>query len=448
MLTRCRLSQFTSILDPKFLKIRIIISSLLIAVIILLSTNPSFAINIDEAIDLAIQNSLEVQIETKKTEYTSLSKFEAATDFLPSAGLNYRKGTRRTEIDTLSDKQKDEVKTLNISQPLFNGFSGVSKFRESVYQTRSSEQNLKFRKNEIALKVADSYFNILKYQQISALSDILTEDYKKLVTLANKKLSLKDISYDEFSIYELKAKKNEIDANQNKIALTSYQLIFSHLTNQHPSNLIIPELPELFSKKNNGNKSDVTDFVAIAIDQNPKIKSTALASQAKKSALFAESGKLLPKISMNYQSETQKSSYYFNGQDVQNKTIYLNFSIPIFQSGIEYSGIAKANKESQIANLEKQLSIKEVERDAAEQYQKFLSLKQNLSSSMNALEVSTKALKLAKNRFDKKDIGWMEYLLQKIDSIETEKQMIAVRCDYIISYYNLKFLTDEINIKK
>lgn len=433
----------------KRLEIRTILIKLsVLGIIILLSTTPSFAINIDEAIDLAIQNSLEVQIETRKTEYTSLSKFEATTDFLPSASLNYRDGTRRTEINSLHDKQKDEVKTLNISQPLFNGFSGVSKFRESVYQTRSAEQNLKFRKNEIALKVADSYFNILKYQQISALSDILIEDYKKLVTLANKKLSLKDISYDEFSTYELKAKKNEIDANQNKIALTSYQLIFSHLTNQQPLSLLSPELPELFAKKNNGNESGVADFVAIAINQNPKIKSASLANQAKKSAVFAESGKLLPKISINYQSETQKSSYYFNGQDVQNKTIYLNFSIPIFQSGIEYSSIVKANKESQIANLEKQLSIKEVERDAAEQYQKFLSLKQNLSSAISAFATATKTLKLANNRFDKKDIGLMDYLLQEIDNIETQKQMIAIKCDYIISYYNLKFLTDEINTKE
>ena len=124
------------------------------------------------------------------------------------------------------------------------------------------------------------------------------------------------------------------------------------------------------------------------------------------------------------------------------------FSIPIFQSGIEYSSIVKANKESQIANLEKQLSIKEVERDAAEQYQKFLSLKQNLSSAISAFATATKALKLAKNRFNTKDIGLMDYLLQEIDNIETQKQMIAIKCDYIISYYNLKFLTDEINTKE
>jgi len=426
------------------LKIGIITDLLLFFVVFGLSTTSSFALNIDEAMDLAIANSIEVQIENKKTEYTAISKYEAMTDFLPSASLNYRDGNRRTEISSLRDKQKDEVKTLNISQPLFSGFSGVSRYRESMYQTRSAEQNLKFRKNEIALKVADSYFNILKYQKLVELSEVLNENYKKLIILANKKLSLKDISYDEFSAYELKAKKNEIEFNQHKIALTSYKAAFNHLTNHDPVGLIYPELPEL-SKL--GDKNDPSGFVATAISQNPKIKSASLASQAKKSAVLAESGKLMPKVSLNYQEENQKSSYYFNGQDINNKTIYLNFSIPIFQSGIEYTGIAKANKESQIANLEKQLSIKETERDAIEQHQKFLYLRENLSSSISAFETSAKALNLAKNRFSKKDIGLMDYLLQEIDNIEIQKQMAAVKCDYIISYYNLKFLIDEINPK-
>jgi outer membrane protein len=422
-------------------KIKIISKLILFFAIILSISNSSFALNIEEAMNLGIENSIEVQIENKKTEYISISEYEAITDFLPNANLNYRDGTRRTAISSLRDKQKDEVRTLNINQPLFSGFSGVSRYRESLYKTRSAEQNLKFKKNEIALKVADIYFNILKYQKLAELSEFLNKDYQKLIILAHKRLALKDIGFDEFSGHELKAKKNEIDFNQNKIALASYKTGFTHLTNQNPTDLSYPELSKISTQ------NDMLDFVAIAVNQNPKIKSASLASKAKKSAILAESGKLMPEISLNYQAENQKSSYYFNGSDVKNKTIYLNFSVPIFQSGVEYAGIAKAYKENQIANLEKQLSIKEIERDALEQHQKFLYLKESLSSSISALETSTKALKLAKNRFDKKDLSSMDYLLQEIDNMEIQKQMIAVKCDYLISYYNLKFLIDEISPK-
>lgn len=427
------------------LKIITILSLIISFVIFDFFARNSFALSIDDAIDLGVSNSLELQIENKKTEYTALSKYEALTDFLPNASLNYRDGNRRTEINSLRDKQKDEVKTLNISQKLFNGFSGVSKFQESLYKTKSAEQNLKHQKNEIALRVAQSYFNILKYKKLLELSEIQKENYKKLITLADKKLSLKDISYDEFCGYVLKAKKNGIEFNQHKIELTSHKATFNHLTNHDSEGLVFPELSEI---SNLGNNNEISNFVATAISQNPKIKSASYASQAKKSAVLAESGKLLPTISLNYQAENQKSSFYFNGQEIQNKTVYLNFSIPIFQSGVEYTSISKANKERQIANLEKKLSIKEIQRDAIEHHRKFLYLKENFISSLSAFEASKKALNLAKSRFNKKDIGLMDYLILEIDNIEIHKQMISLKSDYVISYYNLKSLIDEINPKE
>ena len=97
-------------------KIKIISKLLLFFAIILSISNSSFALNIDEAMKIGIENSIEVQIENKKTEYISISEYEAITDFLPNANLNYRDGTRRTAISSLRDKQKDEVRTLNIKQ--------------------------------------------------------------------------------------------------------------------------------------------------------------------------------------------------------------------------------------------------------------------------------------------------------------------------------------------
>lgn len=404
-----------------------------------------YALEIEEAIALANENSVEIQIEKNRSEYVALSKIEAVSEFLPNASYNYRDGKRKTRISNLSDKQDDQVKTLNFNQSLFKGFSSVLKFRESILSHRSAQENLNFVKNEIALKVADSYMNILKYQQINDIIIKLAIDYKKLLNLADKKLSLKDIDYGEYSSYELNAKKNEIEGAQNDISLNSYKSIFSHFTNSDPHEFVFPKLAESITIVDEQEKMD--DLVNLALNQNPKIKSTNLATKAKKTAIATQVGKLMPEISLNYQAETQKSSYYFDGQDVRNRSVYLNFAIPIFQSGIEYSSIAKAHKESQIASLENQLYIKEIRKGIIEEYHKFLLLQRNLFSSLSALESSNKALVMAKKKLDKKDIGMMEYLLKEIENFELLKQMIIIKCDYFISYYNIKFLTGEINVK-
>jgi outer membrane protein TolC len=89
---------------------------------------------------------------------------------------------------------------------------------------------------------------------------------------------------------------------------------------------------------------NLDNILILAQKQNPKIKSTHYALKAAKTAVIAESGKVLPKVSLSFQHEHQQSSYYFNGEPIINKVIYLDINIPIFQSGSEYAGIAKANK--------------------------------------------------------------------------------------------------------
>jgi len=392
--------------------------------------------SIDDAIDMAIIKSVELQIESKKTEIYEVSKLDAVTTFLPNVSYNYRDGKRKTEINNLQSKQDDLVKSLNVSQPLFDGFSGVAKVAESIYQTKSAKQNFNFKKNEIALQIADIFCNILKYQQLIKVNDSLEKDYNKLIILAKQRYSLKDITYSEFSSYELKARRNKIEASQDKIALQDYELKFFKLTDEKPLNLSYPKIPD--------RHHDLDDLIMISTSENPKIKSTKFNHEAKKAAIASESGKLLPKVSLNMQYENQKSSYYFNGQPLTNKSVYINVAIPIFQSGMEYSSIIKAHKEKQIANLERKQALQEIEKEVNIQYQKFISLKENLLVLENAYLDASKALGLAKSKFDKKDIGLMEYLLEKIDTTQIEKQLITTKNDYAISYYNLKSLINEI----
>jgi len=397
----------------------------------------SQAITLEDSINSAIQNSTEIDLESKKAELTGLSKYDAASAFMPNANLSFRDGTRKTSINNdPAIKKDDKSRTLSINQPIFDGFSSVAKVAQSNYQTKSANHNLKFRKNEIALQVSESYLNILKYKKITEIEEKLKEDYKKLVSFASQKLSLKDISYIEFADYELKARRSEIAANQDKIALREYELSFTKLTKEKPEAFEYPGIANL--------NHSLDDFTSMARDENPKVKSLSFAYQARKAGVAVESGKLLPKVTMSFSYDHQKSSYYVNNQSLDNKSAYLNISVPLFQGGAEYNSIAKANKERHIANLERKLALEEIENQVEAEHQKYYSLKENLASLETAFISAQKSLDLAGERFTKKDIGIIDYLLKKIEVAEIEKEVIATKCEYILSYYKLKSLINEI----
>lgn len=396
----------------------------------------SQALTLQESISLAIQNSTQVQIEQKKSELTGLVRADAASMFLPNANVGMHRGHRKTSISKLNDTLKEDTQTITVNQPLFNGFQGVARVKESLYKTDAARENLKFEKNNIALAVAESYLNILRLRKTVELESEQVINYKQVLALAKKRLLLNDIEYTEYTGYEAKNQNIIFKFEENKMKLREYELKFENLVKQKADGLMRPLV--------HSETKNFDEMLILAQNDNPKVKSSRHTLKAAKSAVVAESGKLLPKVSLVLQKDEQKSSYYFNGLPITNRLIYLDINIPIFQSGSEYSSIAKANKQKQIANLEHKLAIEEVEKAVKEEYHKFASLKESLVAFQEVFKGAIESLRLAESRFQKKDIGQMELLLKKIDVSEVEKQTITVECDMLVSYFAMRGLVNDI----
>ncbi len=394
------------------------------------------AITIDESISLALQNNTKVAIESKKSELVGLSRYEAATGFLPSVSLDYQNGTRRTKIGDISEKQNNDRRVFSVNQPLFDGFSSVSKFRESLYKTKSAREELALQKNNIAYQVAYEFLNIIKFQKLVAIEREFDEFYDKIVSIAQKKLKLKFISHQEFSDYLFKAQKNKIQLGQDIMAFDNAKLSLQNYTHNEAVKFEDFKIKESFK--------NFDDFLTQVLSKNPQIRSTKFSHQAKKAATYSESGKILPKISLNFQEEKQESSYYLNGQDVRNRSVYVNFSIPIFQSGVEYYSISSARKEQQIAHLEARSAIEEVEKEARMQFQNFSALTNYIEILENSAKNLEKTLKIEEKRLLKRDIDKIEFLMRKIELAEVKKALIEKEYERALSYYKMKFLINEI----
>lgn len=404
--------------------------------LIVLTCFDALAISLEEAIINAKQQSTEVQIEEKKSELTSLSKADAATMFLPNVSLGYRNGSRETTTSTTHYDLKEDTRTFTVSQPLFTGFQGVSRVKEAIHKSDAAKETLRAKKDDIALAVAESYIAILKLRKVVEIEKSEIANYKKILELARQRLKLKDIPYSDYNEYETKNQNIIIKAEENKTLLRQYELKFENLVKQKAESLVKPIIQSELGSFDN--------VFSLATTDNPKIKSARHSVKAAKSALAAESGKVLPKVSLSLQRENQKASYYFNGSSVNNNVVYLDFSIPLFQSGSEYTSIAKANKQKQIADLEYRLAIEEVEKGIKEEYNRFLSLKDNLFSFSEVLKSANESLILVEDRFKKKDIGQMEFLLKKVDVEELEKQSVSIESDMLYSYFIIRALTGEI----
>lgn len=400
-----------------------------------LSISNCQALSLKEAIDLANNQSAEVKIAQKQSELTDLGKVDAIGMFLPNLSAGYRNGQRKTAISGVDNKLKEDNRTITLAQPIFNGFQGIAKIKESNYRSSAAREDLQAKRNDIALEVTESYLGILKNSKITAIEDEQIADYVKVLQLANQRLYLKDISYAEYNDYETKAQNIIFRAEETRSQLREYKIRFENLVKNEANDLQDPIINEDWQ--------NFDQLLTLAKQQNPRIKASEHSLKAAQTAVFAERGKLLPKALVYLQHEDQKSSYYFGGSAIKNDAIYLDVSIPIFQSGLEYSAIAKAGKQKQIAELENRLANEDSENQIRAAYQKFIALRQSLGNFEQVLDNSIKSLKLTEERFKQKDLGQIEFLLKKIDVAEITKQTLIIKYDMLVNYFRLKAIINQ-----
>lgn len=399
--------------------------------------NLAFSITLEESVNLAVQDSIEIKVEKQKEDLAKTAKFDALTIFLPNIKAEYKRGIRNINTPTIpSGNSIEDVKTISLIQPIFNGFHGVSKMNEATHKIDVAQAHLNIKANNIALECINSYLNILNLRQIITLQSESIEFYKEILKLAEQKLSFSDISYPEFIEYEVNSRKVLLSQNENSVQLKANELKFTNLTGKQPDNL-----SEI---KNTNYIADILQLSSTLNSKNPNIKMVNANFKAAKSAADAEKGKLLPKISLIFQYEDQKSPHYYNGQNVINKAIYINFLIPIFQSGSEVSGILKANIQKQIANSERALIRQQIETALKEEYQKYTSLNQTLELLNKTYANVQNSLKLALDRFKKRDIGKLDLLMKKVDLNDVQIQAINTKYQFYLSYYRIKALTNEL----
>ena len=86
------------------------------------------AASLSEALHHSLKSNLDIKLEQSRLEQVKATKGDAISEYLPDVAATYQRGQQKndaTEIDRGElDKRNDKgVASLNITQPVFNGFS-------------------------------------------------------------------------------------------------------------------------------------------------------------------------------------------------------------------------------------------------------------------------------------------------------------------------------------
>ncbi|GDX36464.1 hypothetical protein LBMAG18_09750 [Alphaproteobacteria bacterium] len=405
---------------------------------LLICNSEALATNLSDAIATAQANNRNIKLEQIRLKSVKTEKTRAIAEFLPNITANASYGQRNSfyQGQTYDRSTKQKTEEIKLEQPIFDGLHSVSKYREANYRIKSGSSKKSDKIQEISFAAVQSYCNLFRYQELSKLQEENKKLGKKFLELVGHRREARIIDKADIIKFTYETSLNEEKYFDVLNRLNKAKFDYQNVVGQLHENLITPQISE-----EEFNKEKILES---ALANNHNIKSYKYSYLASKAAYNAEKANFLPKVSLTASASKQDKVVYLNNQDLNQQSLFLNLSVPIFQKGVEYANINKAGYDRDAAKEEFEITrdnvIKEVNQ-ALEEYRFFF--------EMN--KTNKKLFELAKNRaeiFTKRSNSNVEDPLEvirvKIEANDRKINYINSQMDLVITHFKIKYFLGEI----
>lgn len=392
-------------------------------------------LTLEDAIDLSLINSKDIQIAEKNLEISQINLQKAFKAALPTVTYNGKYSItnydRQIAVNNTSSEKGRSGYTQNItiSQPLFAGgtiFAGIkgAKSYENIANYSFLNSKIKMR-----IETISAYFSLLNAEKdLVALKNsksILQKRYdKQKIQLELRLIRKSDISQTEYSLLEVESNiiaiKSQIDTYREQLRIKT------GLSKEEFINVVDFNVPMNLSKDINIDKD-----LEQAINESLTAKIAEEQYKISEAQNIAAAGNILPKVSaFATYGTTERTKFENSYRDAEwIGGIQVTWNIFSFGSDIDEYRVANLEKEQQKL---KEISVKEnIEITVKSAYFDLLRLEKLRESKSKALEVAKLNFEMDQERYD-------AGLISTIDYLDTENTYRNASIDYnktLMDYY-------------
>ncbi|PZQ48677.1 MAG: transporter [Micavibrio aeruginosavorus] len=313
----------------------------------------------------------------------------------------------------------------SITQPIFNGFETYNRIDAARAREGASELTLADAKQGLALRAAQSFFNVMRaqeaYNKTVSYQDRIKDYLKRIHGMveggaadASEEAQAKNIQAQlENSVAEMEG--------QVKLALADY----AEATGSMPSG----ELQETEAPKDQG-FSDMQEAIEFASKNHPLILSAHKNLEAEDDEVSAEKGVLLPDLDgeLSYLKRDQKEE--IGGEVVDGRAV-MRASWNFSTGGAQLARIRKAKAERSEALARTAQAQREIERDIRKAYAEY-------ETAEKQKELNARRATVTKELFDTYTKQFEASKVRLLQLMQAENQVFTTELEQINSNYRLK----------
>ncbi len=421
-------------------------------------------ITLQQAVDLALKNNIQVKQSTVTVQNSELLLQQAKNNKLPALngysgistnfgrGIDFSTNTYATQ--TISNNNLG----LNADLIIYQGGVLQNTIKRNEFDLKATQQDMEAMKNNISLQVVLAYLNILNFEDQLSISKSQSEITKQQIERTDK--LVKAGSLPQSNLFDLKAQlaNEETTIVNSESNLETGRLTLLQLMNDPNLDAISLERISIAQPSTEAYGANATQVYEIAEKNQPVIKASDLRIESSIVGIkIAEAG-FKPNLSFSggigsgYSSAAkdiatrEKVGYFKQLSNNNSQNIGLNLNIPIFNKFSNKTRLAQSNLQKINSELGAQSARQTLRQNIEQAYVNL----NNSAKKYEALKVQVAALeesfRAAESRFNAGAIDFVSYSLQKTNLDKARANLVQAKYDYvfrtkILDFYQNKPLT-------
>ncbi|ABS64611.1 type I secretion outer membrane protein, TolC family [Parvibaculum lavamentivorans DS-1] len=358
-----------------------------------LAVTPASAENLIDALTAAYATNPTLQAQRAQLRATDELVPQALSGWRPNLQAQGAYGVTSTDT-TLNNgaSARDDLRPLSgsvtLSQNLFAGGRTVNATDQAEASVQSGRESLLSVEQTTLLNAVQAYMNVIRDQSVLELNRNNVEVLKRQLDATTDRFRVGELTRTDTAQSEARlslARSNLIAAEAQ---LTASRAFYERIVGQLPGTLEKPNRLE-------GLPATEEEARALAAQNNPSLRAARYSEEASREAIKVAKGALLPSfdVQAQYQYGRDPSSTI---RDVEESSLLGVLTIPLYQSGVEYSRVREAkeiNNQSRLQIYAVQRQVDEAVRNAWEQLRASRASITSTSEQANASNIALEGVR-------------------------------------------------------
>lgn len=297
---------------------------------------PAHASSFEDALSAAYETNPQIKAERQRLEATDEGVAQAVSGFRPTISASYSKGTQSTEAAGTDVGSDYTSKVLQLEQPLYRGGGTWSSYQASLQRVKTGQYQLSALEQQVMLNSVTAYMDVVANSAILDLSRKNEGVLKEQLTAARTRFQVGEVTRTDVAQSEARLSEAKSSVIASEGQLLSAIAVYERVIGVRPEGtLVVPDkLPEL--------PASLDESLERARATSPLLLAAIYNAKASEYDVRTNKAVLLPRVSLVGSLSRQDGAGTNGSSSVDQDRIGVNVSIPLYQSGAEWSRVREA----------------------------------------------------------------------------------------------------------